>query len=110
MEIFKALFKKLGLALGARALSFALWKLGLPRGALLMAFLGRFLITEGASEIGIGPQMMATGSADSGNSSSGWTSILGSGSSGGNSGWTSILGQGDGFTSQLPCLRIRGLD
>ena len=75
MEPFQTVFLRQGLNLGARALSFALLKLGLPGGlAWSIGFGARVLITEG---FGMDFKMMATG-PDSGNSSPGWTSLLGS--------------------------------
>lgn len=70
VEPFQTAFWKLGLALGGRALSLALWKLGLTGGLAFIIGLGvRVLITAAASEMVVGPRMMATGS-DSGKSDS----------------------------------------
>lgn len=70
-------FWKISWSLAGRSLSLALWKLGLPGGFALVIGLGvRVLITVGASEIGVGPRMMAPGS-DSGGSES-WLKYLNS--------------------------------
>lgn len=70
MGLFQAVFLKIGVALGGRALACALLKLGLAGGlALGIGFWARVLITGEVSEI-VGPRMMATGS-DSGNNGSG---------------------------------------
>lgn len=93
LEVFEAYLSKMGISLGGRALSFALWKVGLPGGfALIIGFWVRFLITEGASEIGVGPRMMDSSDSDSGAaSSSSWTrALFGSISSETETGGTSV--------------------
>ena len=76
VKLKSMLLLKIGLALGGRALAFALLKLGLPGGlALAIGCFARVLITEEVSEI-VGLRMMPTGS-DSGNSGSGgWQKYL----------------------------------
>ena len=69
MDFFKAVFLKMGIYLGSRALACALVKLGIAGVlSLPICFLVRVLITGEVTEI-VGTRMMPAGS-DSGNSGS----------------------------------------
>ncbi|XP_028802044.1 uncharacterized protein LOC114757210 [Neltuma alba] len=102
MDFFYLNISKALISLGCRALSFALWKLGLPGGlAWSIGFGARVLITKEASDI-MGHQMMPAGSDSSNSDSESWKkSLLNS---------PHPEGEGKGNSEAEPASRTRSSD